>query len=330
MPMIAREFLQITQETAYKVPNASPVLNTNRRVIRLDTDNSFTMRATPVTEDVIRGGGDAVPAYSVSDQIALTGKLSLKLTYKDAKILLPWCCTRINAGQTLPWVTTEPPNDLASMCIDHAIYYDDTAAYKRTRYLGVKPMGADFSVSRSQRIATLDIDLIGAVYQGNPFDASSDPDATAFPLPAETDFATDAVVFGHFGLGTSTSKLTIGSDRTRFESIKFGIKNVIDARPFESRFVQVSRCCGRSWTGTTDLMLVSTPTDRLSHEQLTAQNVKAIATNGTNTITLDFGTANLIRPIGDQLANERIYLRNVGLGGFYDVTNTKDIVFTYA
>ena len=327
MATIPREFLYITEEATYKTFNGSPVLGTNQLVIRLDSDNSFTMRATPMTQDVMYGGGFAVPAYSVSDEIALTGKLSLKLCYSQAAILMPWLVTRINSGGTSPWTTAEPPGDLASMTIDHGIYQDDSKTYKLTRYLGTKPTDWDLSCSRAQRIAQLDIGLVASTYQGNTFDSSSDPTVST---PTDANYATDAIVFGHFGLDTSSAEFVIGSARTRFESIKVSVKNVIDARPFEKRFVQIARCVGRSWTASGDMLLVASPTDRLSYETLATQAVKLIATNGTNTATLNFETANLIRPLTDNLANERLYMRSVGVAGFYDVGNTNDMTWTYA
>jgi hypothetical protein len=327
MSAIPREFLYITEEPAYATFNGTPTLGTNQLVIRLDSDNSFTMRAAPVAQDVMYGGGFAVPAYSVSDEISLSGRLSLKLCYSQANIVMPWLITRINSAQTSPWTTTEPPGDLASMTIDHAVYLDDTAAYKATRYLGVKPAGWSLSCSRSQRIAQLDIDLIASKYQGNPFDSSSDPTLSA---PTDGNYATDAVVFGHFGLNSSTSAFKIGSNRTRFESIKLDVKHAIDARPFESRFVQVCRVLGRSWTASGDMMLKSSPNDRLAFEQLTAQNVELLFTNGTHTGTLNFETANLIRPLTDNLANDKIYMRAVGLAGFYDATNNADLLWSYS
>ena len=98
---------------------------------------------------------------------------------------MQWAAQTINAGQTTPWVTTEPPGDLASVSIYHAITRSD-GTIKRRVYLGCKVDGWDLDVSEDSTIATLSLDISGSTPQGNQFDSSTDPTAGTFPAPTDS------------------------------------------------------------------------------------------------------------------------------------------------
>src|SRR5215469_4392292 len=97
---MAREFLMIVQESAYKAPVASPVVWTNNPLtpyntatafyIRLDEGNAFAMRPRPQEVQVPYGGGLAIGAYRVSDKIECRGNLRCKFTAAMAPFILNW------------------------------------------------------------------------------------------------------------------------------------------------------------------------------------------------------------------------------------------------
>src|SRR5208337_3368254 len=156
--MAAREWLAIIEESAFNTPLAtgSQVVGTNVFYARLDGGDSFTMRPVPTMVAVPYGGGYAIDAFRVSDKTALAGRLTTKL-YQGAyaSFLLSWGGVRINAGQTAPWVTTEPPGDLASCAIVHSIQYTTPGATTSTivrGYTGCKVQGYDFSISEESQI----------------------------------------------------------------------------------------------------------------------------------------------------------------------------------
>src|SRR3954468_12180303 len=184
--MAAREFLWVVKESALGTVMTSPTAGTDSIYIRLIDGNSFGMVAEPVQEEIPYGGGFAVTAEIVSDHYACKGQLKTKLYPAQAAIMMAWCLTRITSGQTLPWVTTEPAGDLASCSVYHAVRRSD-GTYRRKRFAGCKVAGARIEVSRQSTTAMLTLDLQASRSYGNGMDGSSDPDATEFPAPAETD-----------------------------------------------------------------------------------------------------------------------------------------------
>src|SRR4051794_33279942 len=105
MAGFAREFVQITKESAFGVKKTSPVRGTDQIVIRLEEGNSFTPRATPVTASVMYGGGYNVESDTISDKTEVKGSLKTTLCYAQAEMLLGMALTKINPGQTEPWTT---------------------------------------------------------------------------------------------------------------------------------------------------------------------------------------------------------------------------------
>src|SRR5271165_5801455 len=223
---MSREFLYLVQESAYKTPVATPIVyptaSANAFYIRLDGSNAFTMRPRPVMVAVPYGGGVAIDAFRVSDKIECKGRLVCKL-YAGAlsQFLLQWAAQTINTAQTSPWTTTEPAGDLASVSVYHAIQRSD-GSIKRRVYLGTKVDGWDLEVSEDGTIAMLNLDLLASTPQGNQFDSSTDPTATAFPVPTDSpnQMPVNPYVFIHASGG-----LTVGSARTQFQALKLSSKN---------------------------------------------------------------------------------------------------------
>ncbi len=180
-----REYVQLTQEDAFGVPVAAPTRGVDQICIRLPGPNQQTMRPNPVTIEVPYGGGFNIIRDSVSDKTELKGTLTTPLFYSQAKFLLGWALER-NTG-TAPWVTAEPLQQFASVTLDHAIM-DDTGAWKRKRYTGVKADGFHFTMSDEAQYATVAVDILGGTYQGNTFDSSADPTGTDGPDPGGCRF----------------------------------------------------------------------------------------------------------------------------------------------
>lgn len=322
-----REFLQITQESAYGTPVVSPVRGTSQLVMRLSGANQFTMRAVPVVVDVPYGGGWNVTAESISDKQELKGSLTTELCYSQASMLMGMGLTRINAGQTLPWVTTEPVNQLVSVTIDHAIWQDDTGAYKRSRYKGVKVDGGKIELSEDSQKVMLTLDLIGGTPEGNPYDSSTDPDATVFPQPTDAEYPTDFVLFIHANGGLTLS----GGVFAEFTQLTASWKNMLQAQWFANRFVNKLRSYGRKITLDATCNILATPDVRTAFKALTAVTGKLILTNTTHTITLDLKTNARYENLDDDLKLDQTFQRKITLGSRYDkgAAHT-DFSFTYA
>jgi hypothetical protein len=323
---VIREFLQITRETAYKTPHATPARGTDLIVCRLDDGNSFTMRGNPIAVPIMYGGGYAVQSTDVSDKMEVKGSLKVKLCYSQALTLLGLGINKISADQTAPWTTTEPVGDLASVTIDHAILNDDTGGYNRTRYRGCKCTGGRLECSEESQVSTLSLDLQGGDYQGNPYDGSADPDATVFPVPADDEYPTDFVQYSQSGGGFFLGSLVTA--RAQYSTLSLAWTNKIDSRYFGSRFVSINRSLGREMTLNADMMIVSTPDDRTTFESLGPLAMKLTFSNGTNSILFDYRANSRIRALPDDLPLDKIYFRRYELVNRYDVQAHADMSIT--
>lgn len=327
MPVgFAREFVQLTKESAYGVPMTTPVRGTDQIAIRLEDGNSFTPRADPVTVPVMYGGGNNVEADTISDKTAIRGNLTTTLCYSQAPILLGLALQKIDSAHTLPWPHTDPEHQLASVCADHAIWQDDTGSYKRTRYTGCKVDGGNLAVSSETQKATLSLELIGSKYEGNTYDSSTDPTALAFPQPADDEYPTDYVLFGHSCPGfllddtAFIQYLSLSCNWTYGQVVNY----------FCSRFVQQQRTWGRKLVFASDVILRSTPDLRAAYQTLARKKLKLIFANGTNTITLDWQTNARIEGLTDTLPLAENYMRTLTIGSRHDGSTGVEFSYTYA
>ena len=325
---MSREFLMLVEESAYKTPVTTPVVyptaSANAFFIRLDGANTFTMRPRPVMVAVPYGGGVAIDAFRVADKMELKGRLVTKL-YAGAlsQFLLQWAMQTINAGQTVPWTTTEPAGDLASVACYHAIARSD-GTIKRRVYLGCKVDGCNLEVSEDSTIATLSLDISGSTPQGNQFDSSTDPTAVTFPPPTDVQLPTNPYVFVHASGG-----LTIGSARTQFQSLKLASKNVLARRFWANRFINLMRFVGRSTTLEAINFYAPTPDDRTSYEGLTTETTSFALNNGTHSITFNMNTASVISQFEDQLPLNDLYTQMMTITNQWDSTAGSDLALAF-
>jgi len=315
---MAREWLYWQTESAFNTPTGSPTVGTNAFYVRLDGGNAFTMRPRPVMVSVPYGGGLAIDAFRVSDKTELKGRLTTKLYAGPySAMLLGWCGTRINAGQTSPWTTTEPAGDLASAWMCHAVQLSDGSYLKRS-YSGCKVDGYDFEVTEDGQIAALSIDI-----------SASTPNAFASPpstsAPTDAQLPTGPYLFTH-----ASSGLTIASARANFQSLKISCKNVIARRYWTNQYVQLMRLLGRSTSLVAENYYMVTPNDRSTYEALTVQTpVTFELNNTTHTAIWNFETNSLLTMVEDQLALNDLFLQTLTVTNQYDSTNSADYTLTF-
>ena len=321
---MAREFLYLVQESAYKTPVATPVVGTSAFYIRLDGANAFTMRPRPVVVAVPYGGGMATDAFRVADKMECKGRLVCKL-YAGAlsQFLLQWAAQPINAAQTSPWTTTEPAGDLVSVSCYHAVTRSD-GSVKRRVYLGTKVDGWSIEVSEDGTIATLSMDLSASTPQGNQFDSSTDPTATTFPAPTDPQLPTNPYVFMH-----ASGNLTVGTSRTQFQSVKISCKNQVARRFWAYRFVNLMRFVGRSTTLEAVNSYAPTPDDRTSYEGLTTETSSFALNNGTHSITINMNTASVITRFEDQLPLNDLFTQTMTITNQWDCTAGSDLTMSF-
>jgi hypothetical protein len=318
-----REYLQLTIESAYGTKKTSPTRGTDVLPIRLAEGNSFTMEPTPVAVDVQYGGGLAVNAYTVSDKIECKGKLSLILCASQAAFFLKWAALRINTGQTSPWTTTEPPGDLASCSIYHAIVTAD-GTVKRRVYLGAKVDGWHLEVSEQQTYVRFTLDLTASTPQGNAFDSSTDPTSGTFPAPTDSQLPTDAYLFVH-----TAGNLSIASTRNQVSDIKVECKNAMQGRYFNNRFLQLYRFLGRETSLESKLYYAISPDDRASFEALTTLATSLELNNGSHTATLTLNAVNVLDSLDDDLPLNDLYFQTGKLMNYWDPNAGADLSWSF-
>jgi hypothetical protein len=326
--MPAPEFLWLVKESSYGVPMSNPVAGTDALYIRLTDGNAFTMVATPVIQEIPYGGGLAVTAEAVSDFTAVQGSLRTKLYPSQAPLLLGWLLTRVGADQAQPWPTTEPPGDLASVSAYHAVQRSD-GTYKRTRYAGVKPLSGRLACARPAPIWTLSLDLVAQRNVGNLHDGSADPTAAEFPAPGEADYPTGPYLFLHSAPQDGQGGFQVGTVRTQYESLAIAVRNALDARPFESRFLQVCSFRGRASTLEAHLRLKATPDDRAAYEALVAQATRLTLNDGTHTCVLDFRGQNTITKLPHDLPLDKVFMITLALKNRWDPAAGGDVQVSF-
>lgn len=337
--MAAREFLMVAIESSFGTTKTSPVLGTDSFYMRLDTANSFTAEAVPVQSSIPYGGGYNVEADTVSDTVQCKGNFNF-LLYPGvwSQILLGWAITPVNAGRTTPWTTTDastvmPVGDLASLTFYHAYLTEDGTTYKRTKYLGCKCDTWSLAASEQgdARMWRLSGTLTAQKPAGNPWDSSTDPDATEFPAPAGTDYPTGPYTLSHLSNGTGT--LTIGSgagtSRTaQAMSVTLSAQNVMAAHTYANRFIVTNRFLGRRSQCVVKMRYKASPDDRGSARSLTAQTVTAKLDNGTHTVQLAYQGNNVIRPWNRDLPPTDEYQQTLTLVNRYDTSTSADLALT--
>jgi hypothetical protein len=313
--MSAREFLWIVKESALGTVMTSPVAGTDSIYVRLIDGNSFGMVTELVQEEIPYGGGFAVTAEIISDHYGLKGQLKTKLYPAQAQLLLDWACTRVNAGQTVPWTTTELPGDLASCSVYHAVMRSD-GTYRRKRFAGCKVAGLTVECSRQSTTAMITLDLQAARSYGNAMDGSADPDGTEFPAPAETDYPTGPYTFKH-----TAGNLKIASAVTQYEDVSLKIQNALDGRWFESSYLSIVQFCGRKTTLDATLFFKASPDRRAAYEALTAEDVELKFDNGTNSAKIDLNLKNTITGLPLDLPLNQAFMEKLSLTNRYDPAN---------
>lgn len=320
------EFLKIVKESAYGTVMSNPIAGTDSIFIRLTEGNSFSVQPMPQFVDIMYGGGEAIVSEIITDYFVCSGRLQTVLYPTQASLLMHWLTDRINTGQTSPWVTTEPPGDLASVSIYHAYQLSD-GTLKRSRYPGVKPSAFTLSASRTDPVWKLSIDLQAQKVIGNSYDASSDPDATEFPAPLDADLPTGPYTFNHSAGGLLLGS-SAGTVRTQYENLNIQCTNSLDARSFESRFLQVCAFRGRRLNLSFEERLKASPDDRSAFEAATKQRAQLTISNGTHSVVMDFKSFNTFRQLTRNLPIDKIFTFQAQIGSARDPSATTDFSVT--
>lgn len=316
--MSAPEFLWIVKESAYGTPMASPVAGTDSVYVRLADSNSFGMVADPIFNETPYGGGLDTCADVTVDHFDVKGSLSTLLYPSQAALLLSWALTPINTGQTSPWTTTEPAQDLASCTVYHGIRRRD-GTIKRHKYTGVKVAAATIACSRQAPRATLQLDLVASKEVGNPVDSSSDPTGTEFPEPADTAYPVGPYVFSN-----TAGLFKVGSFLSQYSDISFKVQNKLDPQWYENHWVSTCGYKGRAVTLDATVLLKASPDLRSGYLSLANQDVEVTFSDGVSGHTatkLDFNLKNYIARVPYDLPLGGEFWQKLSIKNRYDPAN---------
>jgi hypothetical protein len=323
--MPAREYLMLVRESSYGVPMAAPVKGTDLFYLRLSGSNFFSVQAKPIIQKIPYGGGRAISACAISDQVLVTGTLQGELyAGAYAKFLMDWALTPINTGRTAPWTTTDaakvmPVGDLASMSAYHAYELDDST-FKVRRYAGAKVHSGAVTASTQDRIVKFNLNIQAIRDDLNAAGATTPPDDTEFPAPADTDYPCGPYLLSH-----TTGKLKIAVARSLYSSIGFKWQNTMDPRFFESKYLLSDRLCGRDSSLDVEMYLKATPDDEASYKALTALDSELTFDNGTNTLKIDMNTVNRWADLTRDLPIGASYGWKGSLQNYWDPSVANDI-----
>jgi hypothetical protein len=334
--MAARRFVMVCIESSYGTAKTTPVLGTDKFYARLDRDNAFTVIDEPVQLPVMYGGGVAIESCTAMDSTSVKGGFSFRLApgaWSD--ILLPWAITGINSGRTTPWTTTDasvvmPVGDYASLSFYEAVLKEDGTTYDRKVYRGCKCDDWELTASETGdgRVWNLSGTMTGIRAMGNPWDSSTDPDATEFPAPAETDYPCDWWLFSHLATGTGSVSVGGVERKTSCSGVRLRGRNTFAPNFYTSRFLSTYRWVGRSCQAEIDLRYKATPDDRASWRNMTAQTVLIKLDTGVKTLLLDYKTKNLLRPWSRAVPNESEYMQTLTLANRWDAAAAVDLTVT--
>jgi hypothetical protein len=286
-----KRFLRVTEEAAFGTYNAAGAAV----YPRLSSSGAFALMQKPEYWTIMDGSGLGVQALAGTQTMALAGALVTEMGPTLAAFVMPFACNRINSGQTLPWVTTEAVNDLASATFDYARSNFDMSL-RRKRYLGCKAASLGLACSRDQPKLMATLGLIGGTMQGNAYDSSADPDATAFPEPTCTEAPQDVYLFQQM----SGHVTILGSSRTNFDSFSLQLQNNLKPYFDESHFANAIRMVGRTLTISLRCRLKSTPDDWAAYEQGTVGTASFEFVNGANSMTIAMGAKCYINSIDEE------------------------------
>lgn len=317
-----KRFLRITQENVFnQYQTTSPV----QFYPRLSSSGAFTTMENPEFWGIQDGTGLNVPALSGTVTMGLQGTLITEVGPTLAQKLFDWAGTRINDDQDSPWTTNELPRDLASCTCDFAWSNFNVVTLNRRRYLGVKVASLSASCSKSQPKLMANMQLIGSTPQGNHYDSSSDPDATAFPEPALTVYPDDCYLFQNLSGNVSI----LGDARTNFDSWTMNLQNQLVPYFDESHFANAIRLGGRSFSVQLRLRLKSTPDDWARYKQGTTGSATYTFDNGSNTLKVDQRGKVYIKPLQQEQPIDQEHYYTMTLVSQLDTSTGDDFQFTY-
>lgn len=283
---------------------------------RCDQPNIFAPMMQPRFW-TIRDGKLNEPGQRGTASVAVGAQIRVRLTTENAKFYLSLCGQPVTAAP-LPWPTDQRIGDLASCSIDYG-WTLDNLALKRQRALGMKVARWQLETQANENdpFWYLTMNMIGTVVQGNVFDSSVDPDATAFPEPTCSDLPSDYYQIQHAGTVTIN-----GTTRNRYKRILVTGENMVKGYWDGGYFANRVRMNGRTITLSATQLLTSNG-DRAKYESGANGGAASIAvTKGDFGFTLNFNDFNYVDSVKEDLVLDEDNYYEMELTNFTDTCAT--------
>jgi hypothetical protein len=309
----ANEHCFFAQEGVFGTPPTSPVLNTSLWLIPLIDSNSAAFMEDPKHVTTPFGGGEDTDAEVVSDQQEVKFSVSTLGYVSLAPFLLKWSATRINAGQTLPWVTTEPARDVAS-CTAYKTVRGRDGANINYAYPGCKVMTVNGTVSRQDPRLKLKLD--GQAQKEFPNAKDSSAALTPPTAPTDANYPRGCYLFSQTSGGITFG----GGLLARYSDLSFTLTNKLDPQWYESSWLQTLGCHGGEATADMTLQLTSTANMKSTYQAVTQQAFSVVFTAGANTLTIDFQGKVYLSKLNYDLPLGKEFAQKASFKGLYSVS----------
>jgi hypothetical protein len=315
---MARQWLVLTSESAYKTKTSTPTINVDFINVRLDQSNAFTPRQTPIPWELRSADTDNERVLTGYERSAYTGRLSTVLYAVQAPFLLKWALTKVDQTPTpdLPWTTTEPAGDLGSVSADFAIEDPVAGTQAKLVYRGGKVLGGELTGSAESPLMRLTLDL-----------AFSDTAASVLAEPAVTAYPTDPYVFQDLTGGSAIFK--VGSTTTNFRSFSLRWQNNVIPAYDEFAVPQRMRLRGRTIDFETQLLYKTSTDRRTAFTGRTAQDCEFTFANGTNTAKIDLHARSFFSAVEDGLALDDEFTQTVTGQTYFDTATSSSVTLTF-
>lgn len=323
--MAVREALYAVVESALGTAKTSPVVGTDAWYFNLPDSDAFTGVMTPVFQEIPLGSGVDVP-FDVKADHHVTALNWKGFVYPGSRsqFLINLALQRIDSGQTSPWTTTEQPDDLASASLYH-LWLPRGQTAVRKRFAGCKIATLELSCSRQDPKLRFTATLQGKREVGNTVDSSSDPDATEFPAPTDTQLPTGPYLFSH----SSGAFYVGGSAVTNYDSVSLKVTNKLDVLTLENEFPTVIACLGQEIELTFRRILNTSANYRTFLQGVTDKAAYLKFDNGTNTFKIDMGSSNYVKTYQPALGLGKVYMETVTLRNRWNASAGTNVTLTF-
>jgi len=292
----AQQWVRLTKEATFGTFDASATAP-NINWLRLPGNNACTIRATPQRQIIRSADGGNRKRQVVANRKVVAGNIST-LFYPT------------QAAKMFEAAMTLTSNALPSYTVD---YWDTVSEH---RFLGCTVQSLAATGTATQDYLPMTIGFMGQK-QDTPV-TLTEPATTVFP--AETPYQ-------HY---ESKGLLSIGGVITKYSSLGFSLKNVLDGTWDEDQWVTAIVYCGRDMELDVKLQYISS-TLRAALEAQTALTItSAWARTAGLTTTIDLKTKSYVASVADDLPLNNAGYQTVKIEAFYDQAATTDFAFTVA